>query len=485
MFSKETKVQQNTLTCGDCGKPFTPHPNGEVCRCGAEPVRLVEAEADDPTAISESVRELIAKNLGDRYEVISLLGQGGMGAVYKVHDHTLNKTLAIKVLNSALVEDKKSIKRFEQEAQSASNLTHANLGAIYEFGMGKAGAPYLVMDYLPGKNLGDIIKSEGYLDVQRAIDVFIQTAEAIEHAHMKGVIHRDVKPANIIINRDEKGIDYVKLVDFGIAKVLPGASNATKNLTQTGEIFGSPLYMSPEQCLGNPLDGRSDIYALGCVMFESLTGKAAFDAENPIKTIFRHVNEDPPAIHHSYNVPETLKRVIAHCLDREPDKRYQTVSDLLRDLRIVRDNKKIPLQAPALATTIRKQNEKGAKLLLAMLVGVIFSLGGMISYYFLLYIPSHQPSAIPAAVSFGNLDPIKDAQQFDNLSFQYFNAKEYGKAAALLEFGISTYKENGSRMPNNGETSYLADNLQHLGKCYLMMDEPEKAVKPYRDALRI
>jgi len=154
----------------------------------------------------------------------------------------------------------------------------------------------MVMDYLDGECLAQVISREGFLDVERSLEIFLSVAEALEHAHWKGVIHRDLKPSNFIPTKTENGSDFAKIVDFGIAKILPTGDQLTQQLTQTGETFGSPFYMSPEQCKGDQLDFRSDIYSFGCVMFETLTGKPPFSGQNPVKTILKHLTKTPPEL---------------------------------------------------------------------------------------------------------------------------------------------------------------------------------------------
>lgn len=402
-------------------------------------------------------------DLGDRYEVIDVLGSGGMGTVYKVKDKALDKEFAVKVLNESLVQDKLSVKRFEQEAHAASNLTHANLAAVYEYGVSKAGAPFLVMDYLGGNTLEQLLKQEGYLDVSRALDLFIQTAEAVAHAHLKGVIHRDIKPSNIIVEQGENKIEHVKVLDFGIAKVLPSEQQAQNALTQTGDIFGTPLYMSPEQCQGNMQDVRSDIYALGCVMYEALTGLTPFAAENPIKIILRHVNGDVKPmseINRGAGVPADLESIVMRCLELDPAHRYQTANDLLYDLRRARDGKRVK--------SVRRKKTKPvsknviALVYLALLVGIVAFFTWQFSF-------SNRP--VPRAIP---TDSVTDAQDFDMKSYSYFMSGQYRKALPLLQFGIPTYEEKlaqdrkrGDRQAALQDETWLAENWQHIGKCYL------------------
>jgi serine/threonine protein kinase len=281
--------------------------------------------------------------ISDRYKVLSLLGSGGMGSVYKVEDKTLGKIFAVKVLSPKLTEDQAAFRRFSQEAKASGELNHPNINNVYEQGTTDSGAPFLVMDYLEGETLCDILKKEGRLQYERAIDIFEQICQALEQAHNKGVIHRDVKPSNIIIVPSEGGGELVKVVDFGIAKVLPATDNKTAQLTQTGEIFGSPLYMSPEQCNGENLDARSDIYSLGCTMFETLTGRAPFAATNPFKVMMNQVQMPPPAMRSAapkLEVPSALEAIIMTCLEKKPADRYQTVSALQADLKRVQSGKR-------------------------------------------------------------------------------------------------------------------------------------------------
>jgi serine/threonine-protein kinase len=272
--------------------------------------------------------------LGDRYSVISKIGQGGSAAVFKVQDKQLNKPFAVKVMRPELVSDDQANLRFKQEAEAAARMTHPNLVSVYGSGITDNKAPYLVMDCLDGKTLAQTLQEEEYLYSERAVDILIQCCEALVHMHMKGVVHRDIKPSNIFLTKAENNTDIVKIVDFGIAKLHSCQENT--HLTQTGAVFGSPLYMSPEQCRGETIDFRSDIYSLGCVAYEMLTGVSPFAADNPIKTIIKHINGSvtPPGIAGSaYQIPEALQSIIMRCLETESKLRYQTVDELLHQLK--------------------------------------------------------------------------------------------------------------------------------------------------------
>lgn len=358
MSDKVKTPSEQQLVCADCGKPVAlgkPRTNvtrfliwESRCNCiekdiqTASPPELVEEPEQEPEPDLKAVEAV----LGSRYQVLSLIGRGGMGVVYKVRDRELDKTFAIKMLDASLVSSQLTRKRFQQESKAASQLTHANLCAVYDFGVGESGAPFIVMDYLDGTTLAQILKRDGALDRDRALPMFQQICEGIAHAHSKGVVHRDLKPENIMITHDND-LDVVKVVDFGIAQVLTDELRATQRLTKTGDLFGSPFYMSPEQCLGNQNDVRSDIYALGCLLYEMLTGAPPLVGENPIRTILKHINEDPipPSVKKPQaNISLDLDYVIMRCLEKQPADRYQSAGDLLTDLQAMQAGRPLAKQ---------------------------------------------------------------------------------------------------------------------------------------------
>jgi tRNA A-37 threonylcarbamoyl transferase component Bud32 len=326
------------------------------------------------------------ERIGDRYKIEELIGIGGMGAVYKGKHEAMGKILAIKVLHEDAVANKKAVLRFDQEAKAASALTHPHLVSVYDYGVTDDGAPYLVMDYLAGKSLAAVIKEEGRLDPIRALTIFIQIAEGIEHAHKKGVIHRDLKPSNVIITKTDREQDFVKIVDFGIAKLMPAGLGAEENgLTQTGEIFGSPLYMSPEQCTGQQMDQRSDIYSLGCLMYETVTGRPPLQGANPVQTIMLHVQEDAPSIASTGNhigLPPGLESVIMRCLNKAPSDRYESAEALMADLEKVRDGGKL-INRGALKRLLRAvvPRDRRGMLVRAAVFGLLLSLPLAGSYF--------------------------------------------------------------------------------------------------------
>lgn len=326
-------------------------------------------------------------DLGDRYTVLSKLGQGGSASVYKVQDNKLGKTFAAKVMCPELLPDNHAQLRFKQEAEAASCLTHPNLVAVYGSSITSDKAPYLLMDCLNGKTLAETLKEEGSLDSTRAINILTQCCEALIHMHMKGIVHRDIKPSNIFLTEAENGTDMVKIVDFGIAKIQ--AYQDGTHLTQTGAVFGSPLYMSPEQCRGEPLDSRSDIYSLGCVAYEMLTGISPFAANNPVKTIVNHVNgvlEPLSKATTEHPIPKTLQSIVMHCLETEPIKRYQTVDELLNHLVAFRDSGKLNTAPCVVSASLYKR--LGASVVDGfILISLVFAATSLVTLCFQTLLP--------------------------------------------------------------------------------------------------
>ena len=273
---------------------------------------------------------LEGKILGNRYEIIEKVGNGGMATVYKATDLVLKRYVAVKVLRDEFTTDEEFIKRFETEAQSAARLVHANIVSIFDVGVDN-GIYYIVMELIQGKTLKEIIVEErGPLPWKWSVNVAIQIASALEMAHKNNIIHRDIKPHNIIITED--GI--AKVTDFGIAKAV---SNST--ITAFGTTIGSVHYFSPEHARGGYTDAKSDIYSLGVVMYEMVTGKVPFDADTPVSVALKHMQEEPiPPIEANSHLPEAVNKIILKALKKDPMLRYQTATELLQDLRMALKN---------------------------------------------------------------------------------------------------------------------------------------------------
>ncbi|NKS02714.1 Stk1 family PASTA domain-containing Ser/Thr kinase [Rhodococcus hoagii] len=269
------------------------------------------------------------RNLSSRYELGEILGFGGMSEVHLGRDLRLSRDVAIKVLRADLARDPTFYLRFRREAQNAAALNHPAIVAVYDTGEAETDAgplPYIVMEYVDGDTLRDIIRTEGPLQPRRAMEVIADVCAALDFSHRNGIVHRDMKPANIMINR----AGAVKVMDFGIARAI---SDSSSPMTQTAAVIGTAQYLSPEQARGEQVDARSDVYSLGCVLYEVLTGEPPFKGDSPVAVAYQHVREDPkqpsqvnPA------VPPALDSVILKAMSKNPANRYQSAAEMRSDL---------------------------------------------------------------------------------------------------------------------------------------------------------
>ncbi len=266
---------------------------------------------------------MVGKVLNSRYEIEQLIGSGGMADVYKATDNLLGRTVAVKILHPQFAKDEIFIARFRQEAQAAANLNQQNIVNVYDWGI-EDSTYYLVMEYVEGRDLKDIILQGGALLPERAVEIAIAICVALEAAHAHGVVHRDIKPQNIIVTYDNQ----IKVMDFGIARTTGGSA-----MTQTGTIMGTAQYISPEQAQGRPADPRSDLYSLGVVLYEMLTGKPPFDGDNPVSIAYKHVREDPlPPSMINPDISPELEAVVMKALAKNPENRYQSATEMQSDL---------------------------------------------------------------------------------------------------------------------------------------------------------
>ncbi|HEY9791059.1 MAG TPA: serine/threonine-protein kinase [Candidatus Obscuribacterales bacterium] len=307
--------------CPICARLF----DGSVAVCDVDGYELVQAE-DDP---------LIGTWLLDRYAILSVVGAGGWGRVYKARHLTLGTVVAIKTLYLHLATNKEKVTRFEQEARAACALRHENIAAVYDFGTMPNGQPFIVMDFLGGQNLHTVLNNEGKMEPARAVRIFKQICAGLAAAHDRGIVHRDIKPGNIVLLSDIDRGELVKLFDFGLAKLHLEDGTSLNDLTQTGETVGTPAYMSPEQCQGWKLDHRTDLYSLGCVMYECLTGVQAFYGPTTYECMSRHVNQGAAPFSEvlpGRRLPVALEELVFKALEKDPKRRYQTAREMLADL---------------------------------------------------------------------------------------------------------------------------------------------------------
>jgi eukaryotic-like serine/threonine-protein kinase len=265
----------------------------------------------------------LAEVFSNRYEIQRGIARGGMAEVYLARDQLLDRPVAVKVLFPEYARDPSFVERFRREAQSAANLNHPNIVAIYDWGQ-ERGTYFIVMEYVRGRSLREIVHNNGAFSPRRAAEIGAEIAGALEFAHRNGVVHRDVKPGNVLLTAD----DDVKVTDFGIAR-----ADAGEALTQTGAVMGTATYFSPEQAQGLPVDGRSDVYSLGVVLYEMATGVPPFTGESPVAVAYKHVRENPdPPRAHTPDLPPDIEQIILTAMSKDVDSRYQTADELRNDL---------------------------------------------------------------------------------------------------------------------------------------------------------
>ncbi len=263
--------------------------------------------------------------LGARYRLVRHLARGGMAEVYVAEDQLLNRTVAVKVLFPELARDEAFVERFRREARAAASLNHHNIVSVYDFGQDE-GSWFIVMEYVEGRNLRDVIRSEGPMDPARAADLGAEVAAALDAAHAQGIIHRDVKPANVLIAADT---GTVKVADFGIAR----AANARQGLTMPGTVLGTATYLSPEQAQGQAVDFRTDVYSLGMVIYEVLAGRPPFTGDTPVAVAYQQLSQTaPPPSTHNARVPPALDAIVMKAMSKDPADRQASAQEIREQL---------------------------------------------------------------------------------------------------------------------------------------------------------
>ncbi len=295
----------------------------------------------------------------DQYEIIRTIGEGGAGVVYEALQLASERIVAIKMLPDTELIDESSLQRFKREAKTTSALDHPNIVKIFSFGIAENSRPYFVMEFLKGQTLAQELKQNGPLTLARFQHVFLQVVSALEYAHSNGVVHRDIKPGNIMLCTDEK-IETSKLLDFGIAR--NDNESAEHKLTKTGALVGSPAYMSPEQCKGQKLDYRTDIYSLGCVMYEALCGNPPFAAENSVNVLMMHINDVVPpmeSVRNDLELPPRLPGLIYSCLEKDPTQRPQSMSDVIKQMQKAFEDEPVKLKSRSSSARTLKHFKSG------------------------------------------------------------------------------------------------------------------------------
>jgi serine/threonine-protein kinase len=304
-------------------------------KCGAEYPDTTTLCPADGIALEKTTDSLLGKTLAGKYRIEERLSGGGMGTVYRGTHVLMDKTVAVKVLRPSLAADEKIVARFSREARAASKISHPHALSVTDFGEAEDGVVFLVMEYLSGKTLKDIIRLEGPMPLPRAVEILRQVGGALDAAHAEGVVHRDLKSDNIML-LSSSGTDYAKVLDFGIAKIKEPEGAYDPGLTAPDLVIGTPQYMSPEQCSQSPdIDARSDIYSLGVILYEMLVGHVPFIGDSPTAIMLKHLQQPAPSVLAERNdVPEAIGHVVGRALEKRPEDRYATVGELVEDFTI-------------------------------------------------------------------------------------------------------------------------------------------------------
>jgi serine/threonine-protein kinase len=299
--------------------------------CGLELASSVTTCPRDGTTVKTTIN---VDPAFANYEFIESIGEGGMGVIYKARHKHLNKVVAVKTLHSHLT-NADLIKRFEIEGKAVSILSHPNIIGVQDFGLTQTGQPYMILDYVPGQTLADALRQYGHVPMDQFIPIFLQVCDALSHAHERSVLHRDVKPSNIMLVANQKNGFDVRIMDFGIAKLMNESESGGQNLTKTGDAIGSPIYMSPEQARGAKMDHRSDLYSLGCVMYECLSNSPPFCGNTALDTMMMHLDTKPLPLSQAsmgLKIDPRLEQIVMRLLEKDPADRYQSMDEVRTDL---------------------------------------------------------------------------------------------------------------------------------------------------------
>lgn len=414
-----------------------------------------------------------------------------MGIVYKARHQLMGRTVAIKMLPKHLFGDPLKLKRFEQEARAVSNLNHPNIVSIHDFGTLPSGEPYLVMDFLDGTSLFEQLRQEGPIVWTAALVIFTQIAAALSHAHKSNIVHRDIKSSNIMLSRDSAGGWLVTLVDFGIARVLTSADSADLRLTQAGETFGSPVYMSPEQIVGREVDARSDIYSLGCLMYETLTGQPPFAGSSAADTASRHLSQKVEPIAKfcpPLEVPTWLEAIMLRALEKDREKRQRSMDELYQALLAGVDcqpafERRLAVHmvgSPDAGAESAMQRARAAKKLAVSLVFVVAAAAVFFCWSYLFEFASYSERRLKLFAYELNSKPEDPGLLPPMLSLEAVCRRQ-----GRIDEAIALNHKIGALADRHfgADSTQAIQSRLELGRLYELQKNNDKACKIYREAL--
>lgn len=413
------------------------------------------------------MNSLSGKILGNRYVLLEKIGQGGMALVYKARCQLLNRYVAVKILRPDFTMDEEFIKKFKRESMAAASLSHPNIVGIYDVGQ-EDGIYYIVMEYVQGKTLKEYINEKGKLDYKEALNITNQIASALDNAHKNGIIHRDIKPHNILITDDH----IVKVTDFGIAR-----ASSSVTMTNTGSVMGSVHYFSPEQARGGFVDQRTDIYSLGVVLYEMLTGKLPYDAESPITIALKHIQDSfIEPLNLDSSIPMAVNDIVLKSMEKEMSKRYQSAREMIDDIskalkspdshiyispEIDEETRVIPLEEidKAIEKKAKKRGKKAkiVNILLAALLVIIVSAGAYMAYlkYFVV-----EDVVIPKIVG-EQFDKAKGMLEKVNLHIEIESEENSDKPAGEI---LNSFPKEGTKAKENTTVAVIVSAGQKMIK---------------------
>lgn len=432
----------------------------------------LELEADSRDFGSIQIGEV----LDGKYEITGRIASGGMGTIFRARHRELDTDVAIKVLHPRYAAEQEGMRRFQREARIISGLRHPNILTVNAFGSVN-GLVYMVMELVHGESLGQLIRDRGPLPVNEAIPIFLQICDAMQFAHDSEVFHRDLKPDNVIVVTQHDGTKSVKLIDFGLAKLLEGVEG--QRLTKTGEVLGDPSYMSPEQAQGRNLDRRSDVYSFGCLMYEVLTGERPFQADSPVAVLYKQISEDPAPFAQSRDLPPSLETITFTAMAKDLDQRYDSFAEVKDVLQQVAANPAVVLQASYYKRRNRGPvSRRQARLALycggALAVALVALFVHLSRFQWQSDIHG-QPSAV--VVSFPSTPGGLLTMAWDYL---YFG--DYDKALMLLREADRRYKEDPRTFPDLRQVLRMKLDL---ASCLRHFEQFDAANKSLREALPI